>query len=368
MREKVILQASLQEVAMKRFLIVAAFAGAMGALPARAQEKPDVSAEVLLRADQLVQAHKLENANELLAGFLQNHPGHETVAIKLGQVQLAQALNDDALTSFESVLRTKPNLRSAQDGEVKAAEAEALADQRAGIDGSALLCLLRARKFVPDSPELLFDFGMQAERMRIYRDADEALTRARSLAPENLKILYALAHVQFDEQKMPEAEANLRAYLAQRPEDATAHYGLGRLLHILLRDDEAKVELDRSIALRPRQSGSLYELGDIALQQNRDGEAKDDFLKVLSVAPHHGGALTGMGVLAFRAKDYPQAEQYLKSAIEYAADYPKAHHFYALVLLRLGRTEEAKREADLATELDKREVKASHGNSMTMVE
>jgi len=47
MREKVILQASLQEVAMKRFLIVAAFAGAMGVLPAKAQEKPDVGADVL---------------------------------------------------------------------------------------------------------------------------------------------------------------------------------------------------------------------------------------------------------------------------------------------------------------------------------
>src|SRR4029077_20885454 len=112
--------------------------------------------------------------------------------------------------------------------------------------------------------------------------------------------------------------------------------------HVLLKDDDAKAELERSIALQPRQSGSYYELGDIALQQNQDSEAKDNFLKVLAMAPHHGGALTGLGVLAFRAKNYPEAEKFLKSAIEYAPEYPKTHHYYALVLIRLGRPDEAK--------------------------
>ena len=84
-------------------------------------------------------------------------------------MQLAQGLYEDALKSFESVLAVKPNSQAARNGEVKAAEADALADQKAGIDGSALLSLIRARKFVPDSPELLFDFAMQAERMRVYR-------------------------------------------------------------------------------------------------------------------------------------------------------------------------------------------------------
>ena len=353
---------------MTRFLSIVLLASALPMCLLRAQEKPDTSTDALQQADKLVEAHQLEKANELLAEFMRLHPENETAAIKLGQVQLAQGLYDDALKSFEGVLTDKPNVQAARDGEVKAAEAEALADQKAGIDGSALLCLIRARKFVQDSPQLLLDFGMQAERMHIYRDADEALTRAHELAPQDAKILYALAHVEFDEQKMPEAEVNLRAYLARRPNDASAHYGLGHLLHVLLKDDEAKAELERSIALQPRQSGSYYELGDIALEQNQDGEAKEDYLKVLSMAPHHGGALTGMGVLAFRAKDYAAAESYLKGAIEYAADYPKAHHYYALVLFRLGRPEEAKREADRATELDKQETKASHGNSMTLVQ
>ncbi|WP_348262394.1 tetratricopeptide repeat protein [Telmatobacter sp. DSM 110680] len=353
---------------MTRFLFVLVLAVATNAYFPTAQDKPASGDNQLQRADQLVQAHQLEKASELLTEILEKDPDNETAIIKLGQIQLALGLYEDALKSFESILTNKPHVQDARDGEVKAAEANALADQKAGIDGSALMCLIRARKFVPDSPQLLLDFGMQAERMRIYRDADEALTKAHELAPQDVKILYALSHVQLDEQKMPEAEANLRAYLAQRPQDATAHYGLGHLLHVLLKEDEARVELERSIALQPRQSASYYELGEIALEQNHDDDARREYMKTLEMAPHHGGALTGLGVLEFRAKDYITAEKYLKSAIQYAAEYPRAHHYYSLVLMRLGRTDEAKRESELATELDKQETKASHGNAMTLVQ
>ncbi|HEY2469021.1 MAG TPA: tetratricopeptide repeat protein [Terracidiphilus sp.] len=346
---------------MRAILLVVVMAGVIGVPCAPGQE----SANRLREADDLVKSHRLDKANELLMDLVQQDPGNLQGLIKLGQVELALGLNDDALKSFERALSLDRTALEAREGEVKAAEAAALADSKAGIDGSALLYLMRARKFVPDSPELLLDFGVQAERMRIYRDADEALAKAHQLVPDNLKVLYALARVQLDEQKMPEAEVNLRLYLKSKPDDPTAHYGLGHLLHMMSRDDEAKNELDKSIALQPRQSASYYELGEIALEQNQDDAAREEFTRTLALAPHHGGALTGMGVLAFRAKDYPTAEQYLKSATEYAADYPKAHHYYALVLARLGRTEESKREAARATELDQQETKLIHGNTMT---
>jgi tetratricopeptide (TPR) repeat protein len=282
-------------------------------------------------------------------------------------VQLAQGLNDDALMSFESILIREPTSAAAREGEVKAAAAAALANRTAGANDSALVYLVRARKFVPDSPELLLDFGVQAESMRIYSDADAALTRAHQLALDDTKILYALAHVQLDEQKMPEAEANLRAYLKVRADDATAHYGLGYLLHMLLRYEEAKVELQQSIALRPHQSGSYYELGEIALEQDEINLAKSNYEQVLAVAPQHGGALTGMGILAFRAKDYVAAEGYLKNAVFYASDYPRAHHYYALVLARLGRSAESKRESDIATRLNEQQTRTSRGNFLTVL-
>jgi tetratricopeptide (TPR) repeat protein len=349
---------SLPIVAVGLFLSV-------GLTVAQENAHPD---DVLVQARHLTDAHEFEKAAGLITDLLRRDPANQAANVALGEIRLAQGLNEDALKSFESVLAANPGSVPARNGEVKAAEAAALADRKAGLDGSALLCLLRARKFVPDSPQLLLDFGVQAESMKIYADADAALTRAHELAPDDAKIIYALAHVQFDEQKMTEAERNLRAYLKMRPDDATAHYGLGRLLHMLIRNDEAKAELNRSIDLQPRQSGSYYELGEIARETNQVDVAKKNYEIVLAGAPRHGGALTGLGILAFRAKDYSAAEKYLASAVTCAPDFIAAHHYYSLVLARLGRDEESRREADLATRLSSQDAKARRGNELTVLE
>lgn len=313
------------------------------------------------QARQLEAAKRFEDANELLSNYVHRNPKDAAVWTELGRVQLQQQLSDDAMHSFAAALAIDPQLPPAREGEVKAAVASALADRSAGDNNAALSCLVQARKLVPDSPELLTDFGIQADSMQIYEDADKALTQARQLAPNNPRVLYALAHVELDEQKMAEAEANLRAYLKIRPSDASAHYGLGHLLHMMARDDEARAELEHSIALQPHQTESYYELGEIALQMRQEAEARGDYGKVLAIDPRHGGALTGMGILAFRAKDYAAADKYLSEAVLCAPDYVAAHHYYALTLAQLGRTQDAAREAALATSLRQQQDKLRHG-------
>jgi tetratricopeptide (TPR) repeat protein len=350
-----------------RALIVLFLVSSISGYSFSGQKMPAPATKTLERARKLVESNHLQAANELLSDLVREVPGNEEALVELGRVQLQQGLNDDALKSFEAVLKEKPDSAPAGDGEVKAATAAALADRQAGANDSALVYLVRARKFVPDSAELLLDFGVQAESMRIYEDADAALTKAHGIAPDDARILYALARVELDEQKTPEAEANLRAYLAVRPEDATAHYGMGHLLHMQLRDDEAKTELERSIALQPRQTGSYYELGEISLEQGDNSEAKTKYEKVLEFAPNHGGALTGMGILAYRSKDYENAEKYLRSAIFFSSDYSTAHHYYSLVLARLGHQAESEREAELARTLNDQQTRTSRGNFLTVI-
>ena len=88
------------------------------------------------------------------------------------------------MKSFEAVLRTDPHNAEARVGEVKSAIAAALEAKRAGDNDGAMVYLVRARKYVPDDPELLFDFGVQADGMHLYKDAEEALTRRWQLARE----------------------------------------------------------------------------------------------------------------------------------------------------------------------------------------
>ena len=323
------------------------------------------AAGLIQQARSLAAANQLEKANEALSEALKQEPDNMTAWQALGEVQMAQMLYSDAMSSFESVLKRDADSAPAQDGEVRAAIAESLSSRNAGDPDHALSCLLRARKFVPRCPELLKDFGIQADSMQIYREADEALTEAHALAPADAKILYALAHVEVDEQKMDVAESNLRAYLKAMPNDPSAHYGLGHLLSMLSKYDEARRELELSIKLQPRQTESYYELGQIALALQDDSTAKADYSKVLATVPHHGGALTGMGILAYREKDYTLADRYLAQAVLDAPEYVTAHRYYAMTLSKLGRTEQSQREAAAAQELTEKQNKLSHGFALT---
>jgi tetratricopeptide (TPR) repeat protein len=330
-----------------------------------AQSSPP--AESIENAQALVAANQLPQANEMLYSLVTHDPQNLSAWQELGEVQLAQSLNDDAMKSFETVLKAKPDSPKAQAGEVRAAIAAALADRAAGNANAALACLARAKGYVPESVELLVAFGIQADSMKIYKDADEALSQAHRLDPSNDRALYALAHVELDEQKMSDAESHLREYLKLRDDDASAHYGLGHLLYMLSRDDEAKAELERSIALQPHQTESYYELGQIALDSRDDATARQDYTKVLASAPNHGGALTGMGVLAFRAKDYAAAASYLKQAVSYAPDYVTAHRYYAMTLARLGQKEQSKRESAIAQQLTEEQNTLRRGYTLRQI-
>jgi tetratricopeptide (TPR) repeat protein len=352
---------------MKRGVLALALAICAAPALAQAGQSAQSAEAILAQARSLAANHQLAQANVLLSDLVRTDAENLPAFLELGRIQLVQGLNEDALKSFETVLAKEPNSAPARKGEVDAAINAALVERGIGENDYALIYLARARKFVPDSPKLLMDFGIQADGMHIYKDADEALVKAHELAPRDEQILYALAHVQADEGKASVAEPNLRAYLKIHPDDATAHYGLGHVLHMLSREDEAKAELERSITLLPNQAESWYELGEIAAEMQQDAEAKADYEKTLAVSPAHGGALTGMGELAYRAKDYASAEKYLQKALLYAPDYARAHQYYAMVLARMGRQEESERESALAKELREQQVKLSRGYSLTVL-
>jgi tetratricopeptide (TPR) repeat protein len=313
----------------------------------------------------LIASNHLHEADEVLTNLIERDPENTGLLLELGELRLKQGMNDAALQAYEKVLAEHPTNASARAGEVQAAVAAALADRRAGNQDAALRHLAEGRGYVADSPELLTDFGIQAESMRLFVDAEAALNQALQLATGDARTLYALARVETDRGEYAEAEVNLRKYLMQAPDDATALYGLGHVLHLESRDDEAKVKLERSIALHPHQTESFYDLGEIALNFRKDADARADYDKVLALAPNHGGALTGMGILACRRKDFQAAETYLEKAVAAAPNYAPAHIYYSLALRKLGDDKKAQTEAALAAQLTTQERRQSRGNQIT---
>ena len=269
-----------------------------------------------------------------------------------------------AMQRFEEVLRAIPGNERARAGEVASAEAVALAARRTGDNETCLGVLLQAREAAPHQPRLLYDFGVQAEGMKLYRDAEAALTEAAKLRPDDVDISYALARVKIDLGDLPEGERLLRVYVGKRPEDASAHYGLGLVEHQLLRDDEARTEFARSLELAPAQTESHYQLGQIAMSRGESAEARVQFGAVLARAPQHAGALAGMGQMELREKNFAGARDHLQAAVKAAPEYAEAHRSLALALTRLGDTAGAKQQLEEAERLAAEQQRTGKGYTL----
>ena len=243
---------------------------------------------------------------------------------------------------------------------------EALASERIALDAiaqhrpdDALGDLLRARKFAPEHPKLLFDLGVLEDEMKLYRDADETLAHAERLQPADPQVLYAVARVKLDLGQLAVAEEKMRAYLVLKPEDASAHYGLGRIYRQGLEFEKARAEFERCIALQPTQTEGYYQLGDTELQAGSYVEALANFDKTLQRQPKHGGALAGSGIAYFKQKQYEQAMGFLQRAVQAAPDYQPGHYYLGLTLARMGRDADSKKELEIASRLADEENRQS---------
>ena len=280
------------------------------------------------------------------------------------QTSGATMISPDSLTQererIEATLLESPSDLTAQDGEVRVSEQIALTQRASGDFTAALSNLLRAEKFVPDSPRLLYDVGVLEEQMGLYRDAFDAVEQLRKLTSADVKVAYLAARIELDLGRLAQAETDMRAYLQAHPEDATAHFGMGRILQQGQHGSGAKGEFEKSIDLQPVQTESYYQLAQIALGSGDLAEVLRLDQKVLARDPKHGGALTSLGAAYFKMKQYSQAEYYLKSAVDAAPGYQLGHYYYGLDLSRLGKKQEADRElaiaAKMADETNKKEA------------
>ena len=264
--------------------------------------------------------------------------------IASGQAMLQARDFREAMGQFEAVLAINASDARARKGEVKAATAWAVQEEHLGHVDQTMLILERAIRQLPDEPELLVSFGLEAVALGQFPIADQALHAAERLRPGDPNTVYALARLEIEQQHMPDAERDLKAYLKLRPGDASAYFGLGHVYAMEQRIEEARSAFQKSIELQPAQTASYYQIGELDLQAHRDDEAGVVFEKVLARDPQHAGALTGMGELALHRKAYAQAEHFLAEAERSDPTYQPPHYFRGLALARLGRRDEAEQE------------------------
>jgi tetratricopeptide (TPR) repeat protein len=329
--------------------------GAETALKPLLDESPeDPIALNLLGLVRLQQGQSVQ-AEELFHRAIEKGPHLPGPHVNLAMLY-GSARAEDAITELNKALEIAPGDDQAQAllrTIVRSAAAEA---SRSGDKERALALMLRARQELPRDPDVLVDTALAAMDDNLYPDAEQYLLDALKVRPDFPKATYALARAYLAESKLQLAEEQMRKYLATKPDDATAQYGLGFILVAEQKVDDARTAFEKSLTLEPRQTESLFQLGEISVQKGESDRAADEFRKVLERDPRHAGALTEIGVIAFRGGNLSEAQGNLERAVALAPSYYKAHYYYALTLKKLGRQDEAEREFQIATGLQKHDT------------
>jgi len=166
-------------------------------------------------------------------------------------------------------------------------------------------------------PAIYNDLGFVLERQGMADEAVEMYRKSLELDPGSASANYNLAAFLARRGDYSAAERHFRAALEKQPNTQT-HAGLGFVLRQQGRLDEAIASLNAAIEADPVNAAAYDQLGTILVQQGRLGEAESTYRLLVRSRPSAA-----------------------------------AHQALAQVLMSLGRTDEARREMEMAKALDR---------------
>ncbi len=136
-----------------------------------------------------------------------------------------------------------------------------------------------------------------------------------------------------------------RSAAAAEPRAARAWAFLGNALKDAGDAEGARRAWLRSLELEPRSAGTLMELGTLAAVGGDVAQGEALLRRALDVDPGHAGALNGLGNLALFSGDLTGAADLYRRAGDVSPRLLEARYNLAMVQARLGRCEDARREA-----------------------
>jgi len=244
-----------------------------------------------------------------------NYVAYNNLAVALRQA----GEFDEAVSSFESVVRIQPQDAQARDNLGEALLAVGRADE-------AVPHLEEAIRLEPGFAKAHIDLASALIRGGRAAQAEAQYRAALQLQPASVEAHYGLGGVLAEQGLLQEALPHLQQALPQlveavgsKPDDPDLRYNLGTLLGMMGRADEAIAQFAEAVRLQPGNPEAHFNLGTALAKRNRLEEARDEFAAAVRLRPDYVNAHTNLGrILAAlghpdeAAREFSEAER-LKS-------------------------------------------------------
>jgi tetratricopeptide (TPR) repeat protein len=214
---------------------------------------------------------------------------------------------------------------------------------------AAVNALLWLNREFPSDPDVLYvtthaysDLSTRAA-LQLAGTAPHS-TQAGELNAESLEL----------QAKWDEAAAEYNLILKQQPSLPGIHYRLGRI--ILSKPptpttvDDARNEFLAELKIDPNNAGAEYILGELSRQAREWEGAIEHFSRASKLDANFADAFLGLGFSLNTVGRYEEAVPPLETGVRLEPANPTGHYQLAIAYARVGRKEDAKREAMLQKE------------------
>jgi tetratricopeptide (TPR) repeat protein len=169
-------------------------------------------------------------------------------------------------------LHALPSGTPAQQTEITLAEAQMLRD--ADQSQAAFDLLAGAVEKTPNNPDLLYDYGMTAEKLNRIDVLENAMRSVMKVRPDNAQAYNALGYTLADRnERLDEAKALIDKANALAPDDASILDSLGWVEYRLGNNSDALVNLQKAYKLRDDAEIAVH-LGEVLWVSGKPAEAE----------------------------------------------------------------------------------------------
>lgn len=293
---------------------------AKGAYEKSIELEPTNPTAVLL----LVKLHvdKLRPADAIppLQQALNRMPESPALHYELGRVQEMLGRPAEAVTSYSQAVELNPRLALAHAGLGRLYRSNAETLTRSAEH------LKQAVALDPQNPQWHYELGLTLVQQQNWEAAQTALEQAAVMNPNQPRIYSALAQV-YRNRKM-----------AEKARDSLRHFG-----ELASRAENAKVQIGE-LETNFRRAQDLESSGN-------QKDAISLYQQILAASPNEPQVYFALARLHLRSQSLNLAEENILYALKLQPNNADYHEFYAVVLIELGRRNEAERELHKAIPL-----------------
>ena len=258
---------------------------------------------------------------------------------------------DDYAAAIEALRAALPGLTPQSVEHREAEQVLGLSLFLAGRIADAIPFLERTREVAPRNLELQHVLGQAYVQTNQPDQARRAFAATFGVAPDSAAAHVLTAQMMIRLELEEAAQAELRKAIEKDPRVPRAHYLLAQQALFRSRLDDALALSRKEIEINPSDAMAFYQLGDALGRQSKWDDSIEALQQSLWLNPFYSGPYILLG-RAYTRKNQPAiAEGMLRQAIQYDPNNRTAHYLLAQLLQQLGRTDEAKKEFEIAEKL-----------------